>query len=115
MHELDYWERLNKLKIYSLERRRERYIILYVFKIIYGDVPNPGLSWYMNDRRGRFLKVPSNKSGKFTEKSFFYKACETFNCLPRYIRNHEGTMVSVKSIIDDFLTGVPDKPRMKGY
>ena len=27
---LNYWERLNELKLYSLQRRRERYIIIYI-------------------------------------------------------------------------------------
>ena len=29
----NYWERLHELKLYSLQRRRERYIIIYVWKI----------------------------------------------------------------------------------
>ena len=28
---LNYWERLHELKLYSLQRRRERYIIIYIF------------------------------------------------------------------------------------
>ena len=39
----DYWERLSTLKIYSLERRRERYHITYVWKVINNIYPNPGL------------------------------------------------------------------------
>ena len=34
-------ERLKALKLYSLQRRRERYIIIYMFKIKIGLVPNP--------------------------------------------------------------------------
>ena len=30
---LNYWERLQELKLYSLQRRRERYIIIYIWKI----------------------------------------------------------------------------------
>ena len=30
---LNYWERLHELKLYSLQRRRERYIIIYIWKI----------------------------------------------------------------------------------
>ena len=39
----DYWQRLKLLKIYSLERRRERYMILFLYKICIGTYPNPGL------------------------------------------------------------------------
>ena len=35
-----YQERLSNLKIYSLQRRRERYIIIYVWKILENLVPN---------------------------------------------------------------------------
>ena len=30
---LNYWERLHELKFYSLQKRRERYIIIYIWKI----------------------------------------------------------------------------------
>jgi hypothetical protein len=38
MRELDlnYWERLKPLGLYSLERRRKRYIIVYTWKMITG-------------------------------------------------------------------------------
>ena len=37
---LYYWERLHKLKLYSLQRRRESYIIIYVWKLTQHMVPN---------------------------------------------------------------------------
>ena len=37
---LSYTERLTILKLYSLQRRRERYIIIYVWKILEGLVPS---------------------------------------------------------------------------
>ena len=37
---LSYTERLTVLKLYSLKHRRERYIIIYVWKILEGLVPN---------------------------------------------------------------------------
>ena len=40
----DYWQRLKFLKLYSLERRSERYLILYMYKIIIGIHPNPGFA-----------------------------------------------------------------------
>ena len=39
---LNYWERLHELKLYSLRRRRERYIIIYIWKITQQMVPNFG-------------------------------------------------------------------------
>ena len=40
MEDKNYWERLKALSQYSLERRRERYQIIYVWKMINGIVPN---------------------------------------------------------------------------
>ena len=37
---LNYWERLRELKLYSLQRPRERYIIIYIWKITQHMVPN---------------------------------------------------------------------------
>ena len=55
MQSLEYSERLVSLKLYSLQRRRERYCIIYVWKIIEGLVPNfskPIVCFY-SERRGR--------------------------------------------------------------
>ena len=38
--EFNYWERLDLLRLYSLERRRERYQVIYIWKILKGVVPN---------------------------------------------------------------------------
>jgi hypothetical protein len=54
----DYWTRLKALKFYSLERRRERYTILYMWKIIRGLVPNPGITTWWNPRTGMHINLP---------------------------------------------------------
>ena len=120
LQQLNYWERLKTLKLYSLERRRERYIILYVFKIIYGIVPNPGLLWTDETRWGRCILYVnthgSNTRGSHIKKnSFIYIAYKLFNCLPTEIRNFDGSMLSIKTALDSFLCSVPDEPRMNGY
>ena len=37
---LNYWERLHELELYCLQRRRESYIIIYIWKITQHMVPN---------------------------------------------------------------------------
>ena len=37
---LKYWERQHELKLCSLKRRHERYIMIYIWKIIQHMVPN---------------------------------------------------------------------------
>ena len=53
MKELSYWERLKRLKLLSLQRRRERFAIFYMWKIINGKVPNSlQITWHYSDQRG---------------------------------------------------------------
>ena len=40
LNHLNYWEKLNQLKIYSLERRRDRYRIIYTWCILENIAPN---------------------------------------------------------------------------
>ena len=50
---LSYWERLKQLDLYSLQRRRERYRIILVWKIYYGKIPNSvNISFQHSPRRG---------------------------------------------------------------
>ena len=52
MNELNYWDRLKKLNIFSLQRRREKLIIVYIWKIKNHLVPNDiEFRFVSNDRR----------------------------------------------------------------
>ena len=88
---LNYWDRLKYLKMYSQERRMERYRILYVWKIIEKISPNCGLEVKTSERRGREVIIPPSKgSGKFhtlREGSFQVHGPRLFNSLPKKIRN----------------------------
>ena len=48
MNGLDYWLRLKLLRLYSVERRRERFMIVYLFKMLHGFVPNIGMTYTEN-------------------------------------------------------------------
>jgi hypothetical protein len=50
---LNYWERLQKLKMYSQERRVERYRAIYIWKILEGISPNCGIQETFSEKRGR--------------------------------------------------------------
>ena len=63
---LNYWEKLKYLNLYSLERRRERYQIIYTWCIIEGLVPNfnyedgkGGIYSYINQQLGRKCHLKS--------------------------------------------------------
>ena len=62
MQSLDYSDHLAYLKLHSLQRRRERYCIIYVWEIIGGLVPNfpnPIVCSY-TDCRGRCCCLPTH-------------------------------------------------------
>ena len=83
LEDLDYWQRLKYLKLYSIERRFERYAVIYIWKIINKLVVNPGIE--INDdfgsRTGLTVKVPKY-SIQLREQSFFIKGPQLFNSLP---------------------------------
>ena len=121
---LDYWERLKILKLYSLERTRERYIIIYVWKIIQGMSPNfDGSARIMitnNDRRGRLCTIPPmlrsmQRIETLRESSFPILGPRLFNCLPAEIRGFDGKVDIFKRKVDNFLSSIPDKPCLTHY
>ena len=125
---LSYWQQLKELSMYSMERRRERYTIIYIWRILEGQVPNVSLSdqqgiqsvWH--PRRGRNCKVPLiNLRGTkhfqtVRNASFGVRGPRLFNILPAYIRNKTGcTVDTFKYLLDKYLATVPDEPQLRGY
>ena len=59
-----YWDQLSDLKFDSLQRRRERYIALYTWKILEGLVPNiavvTGINAVWHPRRGDGVQSPQS-------------------------------------------------------
>ena len=94
MQGLNYWQRLEKLKLFSLERRRERYVIIYIWKSWHNIVPSIGLAVQSYDPdHGLFLHLPQLPKGKnqthvrkLKERSIFYQGVRLFNSLPKHLR-----------------------------
>ena len=115
--ELNYWERLKSAGLYSVQRRLERYVIMYTWKAIEGITPNCGIEIFSSERRGRLCKIPAFfKSSKalqsIKEKSFQVQGPRLFNCLPQDLRNMTGCSkecFKVKLVI--FLASIPDRPK----
>ena len=117
---LNYWERLAHLKIYSQQRRMERYRVIYAWKILEGLAPNCGLQETISIRRGREIKIPLVKgSGRIKtlrEGSFQIHGGKLFNSLPKKLRDL--TKISIedfKSNLDQYLSSLPDEPKVSGY
>ena len=68
LRHLNYWERLKMLKLNSMQRRLERYKIIYIWKILEGLVPQCGIEKLNKfegpdeTRKERLCKVPIHRS-----------------------------------------------------
>ena len=116
----DYIERLGSLKMYSQERRRERYQIIFIWKISQGLVQGYNLEFSHTDRRGRMVvphtvRQASAPVRRAREATLGVKGAKIFNLLPVWIRTMNGVTVdSFKFELDKFLGGVPDQPTVPG-
>ena len=116
--------------MYSQERRRERYLIIYVWRMLEAQVPNipqaDGNShkiqakWH--PRRGRECTIPRvETSAPHRVKKLLYASLPVwgqrlFNSLPIEVRNVTHCSVeNFKCILDRFLQTVPDEPQIPGY
>ena len=121
----DYHQALIELNLYSLERRRERYIIIHAWKILEGLVPNLSKEnplfqqGNIEERRGRIINThnlaatPSHLR-KLKSQSFRCFGTKLFNCLPKHIRNITKTSVEeFKHKLDQFLKKCDDFPQTR--
>ena len=118
---LNYAQRLKFSKLYSVQRRHERYKIIYMYKIKENKVPNisstHGIQFYLNKRYGCMSKIPSyplhhNLAVTARNSSFALTATSLWNCLPKHIRNISGLSVEAfKWRLDKVLWLYPDEPR----
>ena len=117
LRHLNYWERLRELKMNSIQRRLERYRIIYTWKIVEGLVPNCGLKYQESETKGRKCIVPKStcrvQSIKtIRESTFQVTGPKLFNELPRELRDMTKCGVEeFKFRLDGFLTRIPDQPR----
>ena len=117
MGELDYWERLKKLQVYSQERRREWYMVIFLWNISQDLVKGYDASFSSAERRGRTV-VPSTvvrtspaAVRRARESSLGVKGEKLFNLLPAALRNLNSKHVDTfKTNLDVFLKDVPDQP-----
>ena len=118
----DYWETLRNLRLFSQERRRERYQIIFIWKISQGLVAGYDIPFVYNDRTGRWA-VPARVSGsdvsaevrQAKERSLRVRGCQLFNLLPTTLRNSDhNDILMFKNNLDLYLSCVPDQPTTHG-
>merc|ERR1712243_515588 len=122
MEDLDYHQRLKKLDMYSLERRRERFLIINAWEQLEDEKRNVlGLTSRSNGRK-RMIKtatIPSNIGTRF--KSLIHGSTERqmgrlFNSLPYKIQKITNVEKDTfKKHLDRWLKDVPDTPRVGEY
>ena len=127
MEHLNYHQRLKELKLYSLERRRERYIIINAWQQIEGI--NENILGLKARRLGTSRRIVSSKipigvnSNKITAKnktlihsSTARKMERNFNAMPVKLRNVTGVSTETfKRQLDAWLNHVPDLPKIDDY
>ena len=118
---LDYWERLAALHMYSQERRRERYRIIFLWKVAQGLVQGYQATFTSSPRRGRVMQVsplmhsaPSSVK-KAKESSLQVRGAQLFNVIPRALRDMtSGNPDQFKWQLDEWLSTIPDQPSVPG-
>ena len=125
-HLKTYWDRLKNYKIYSLERRRERYQIIYIWKILEHLVPNinesDGIKPIFFPRLGRLCFIKSKSStAPVSLQNMRHHFLAThgailFNSIPKNLRNMSNCPVTTfKRQLDRYLSIIPDEPDIHGY
>ena len=122
LRELDYWTQLREAKMISIQRRLERYRILYVWKILEGKAPNCGVTASnFEDRQGRKCFVPSrnmrasNAVQTLKEQTFKVNGPRLFNSLPAFLRNMtKCPLEDFNMKLDKYLSRIPDEPSVDG-
>ena len=121
MKELSYWDRLKKLKIHSMQRRRERYSIIMMWKMAHGHAPNSiGITFYTHVRLGKRAVVPTSPSTTQSSvatkyhNSFAGRATRLWNTLPSSV-NSVDDLTLFKVSLGKWLERFPDRPPVLGY
>ena len=121
MKDYNYWERLTVLKIKSLQRRREKIVLVHLWKILNNIYPNTiQIKFKPHDRTSSIkaiLKpIPPSKGSSATnyEGSFEISSAKLWNILPPNLTTI--TSLSLfKRKLELFLANIPDQPPIPGY
>ena len=119
---LDYWQKLDKLRLYSQERRRERYQIILIWKISQGLVSGYNLEFTnCSSRTGRkvVVKAVNNKAPAAVRNAraatLAVRGARLFNLMPLSLRNNNyGDLAMFKNHLDIYLDSIPDQPTVPG-
>ncbi len=119
---LDYWDRLKFLNLMSVQRRRERYIIIHVWKILKGIAPNDlQLKSYEHIRLGTRCSVPPipKKAPTYAkslfDNSFAVIGPKLWNILPYSVTCAPSAESFKSRLTSHIMSTYPDQPPVPGY
>ena len=118
---LNYWDRLKSLKLMSLQRRRERYIILQMWKVLNNACPNDlDIKFHQSSRHGLKANLPqlskssTQRHQSLYDSSFAVLGPRLWNIIPCSL-TQEPDFQQFKNSITKFVQIVPDQPPVSGY
>ena len=118
---LNYWQRLQTLGLLSLQRRRERYTMILVWKVYNNEIPNSTDMCFVDRHRSgpravvpRYSYEAQRSNLSLYEQSFAVLGARLWNTLPRSVKEAP-TLYQFKSQLGSFLSTIPDTPPISGY
>ena len=119
--DLNYWERLKLLKLQSLQRRRERYSIIHMWKLLNNIVPNDlNIVFRDRERQGIRAMIPPLQRGArqaaqtHLDNAFSIRAARLWNAIPPGVTRITD-LEAFKTQLSVFLNSFPDNPPTSGY
>ena len=121
LQHLNYWERLAHLKLMSLQRRQERYVILMIWKILHKVVTNCcDIKLKMTSRNGIIAVIPPlAKSSTLSnqtlyDRSFAVQGPKLWIKVPNTVKAAQ-SFDSFKISLSKFLVLIPVNLPVSGY
>ena len=121
LQHLNYWQRFKALKITSLQRRRECYIIIHIRKLLNGLSPNDiNFHFAQSSRKGVRAQVPllcksSNLMNQsLYDHSFAVQGARLWISIPAQMCQIIETS-KLQHVLTNYLQTIPDTPPMFGY
>ena len=119
---MDYHKRLKKLGLYSLQRRREQFLIINAWQQLEGERENVLKLRTGKEGRRRCLKsatIPTTLDNKYRtiiQHSTARQMERLFNSLPHRLQNiREVRTDTFKKHLDRWLRDIPDTPKIGNY
>ena len=121
MRDIHYWDCLIHLSLMSLQRRRERFIILHMWKLLNNITSNDlNIQFVTRPRFGNLAIIPSARKNSTAanqslfNNSFAVQGPKLWNAIPYHL-NVIQDLQQFKDRLTKFMLSLPDKPPVRGY